>query len=58
MKRRAVLADTGPLYAAADPDDAHHKRAHQELQKLAREQYEVLVAYPRYSKPTRWCCFA
>ena len=46
MKRRAVLADTGPLYAAADPDDAHHKRAHQELQRLAREQYEVLVAYP------------
>ena len=46
MKRRAVLADTGPLYAAADPDDAHHKRAHHELQRLTREQYEVLVAYP------------
>ena len=46
MKRRAVLADTGPLYAAADPDDAQHKRAHQELQKLTRERFEILVAYP------------
>jgi predicted nucleic acid-binding protein len=46
VKSRAVLADTGPLYAAADPDDSHHKRAHQELQRLARERYEVLVAYP------------
>ena len=46
MKKRAVLADTGPLYAAADPDDSHHKRAQQELQRLARERYEVLVSYP------------
>jgi predicted nucleic acid-binding protein len=44
--KRAVVADTGPLYAAADPDDAHHKRAHRELQRLAREKREVLVAYP------------
>lgn len=46
MKQRVVLADTGPLYAAADPDDAHYKRASQELQRLAREKYEVVVAYP------------
>jgi predicted nucleic acid-binding protein len=46
MKLRAVLADTGPLYAAADPDDSHHKRARQELQRLTRERYEVLVSYP------------
>jgi predicted nucleic acid-binding protein len=44
--KRAVVADTGPLYAAADPDDAHHKRARRELQRLAREKREVLVAYP------------
>lgn len=43
---RAVLADTGPLYAAADPDDAHHKRAHRELSLLARDNVEVVVAYP------------
>jgi predicted nucleic acid-binding protein len=44
--RPAVLADTGPLYAAADPDDAHHERARQELRRLAREKREVVVAYP------------
>jgi predicted nucleic acid-binding protein len=44
--KRAVLADTGPLYAAVDPDDAHHERAHQELQRLAGDKREVLVAYP------------
>src|SRR5689334_17568756 len=44
--KRAVLADTGPLYASADPDDAHHKQAQQELRRLAKEKYEVVVAYP------------
>jgi predicted nucleic acid-binding protein len=42
----AVLADTGPLYAAADPEDAHHGRAHRELKRLAREKRDVVVAYP------------
>jgi predicted nucleic acid-binding protein len=41
-----VLADTGPLYAAADPDDAHHRRARRELRRLADENHEVIVAYP------------
>ena len=44
--RPAVLADTGPLYAAADPDDAHHKRARRELRRLADKNREVMVAYP------------
>jgi predicted nucleic acid-binding protein len=44
--RRAVIADTGPLYAATDPDDAHHKRARKELEQLSREKREVVVAYP------------
>jgi predicted nucleic acid-binding protein len=44
--RAAVLADTGPLYAAADPDDAHHKRARRELRRLADGREEVVVAYP------------
>jgi len=43
---RAVLADTGPLYAAADESDAFRARASQELERLARERREVLVAYP------------
>ena len=41
-----MLADTGPLYAAADPDDAHHKRARRELSRLAGGHQEVVVAYP------------
>lgn len=41
-----MVADTGPLYAAADPDDAHHRRAKRELSRLAGGQKEVVVAYP------------
>lgn len=43
---QAVLADTGPLYAAIDHDDAHHRRAQIELKRLARSGKEVLLAYP------------
>jgi predicted nucleic acid-binding protein len=42
----AVLADTGPLYAAADPRDAFHEQAVAEIRKLARERRRVVVAYP------------
>jgi len=42
----AVLADTGPLYAAVDPRDEFHKRAAQELGKLEGEKRRVLVVYP------------
>lgn len=44
--RRAVLADAGPLYAAADPDDTHHRRAQEDLRRLASEKRDVPVAYP------------
>jgi predicted nucleic acid-binding protein len=43
---RAVLADTGPLYAANDEGDEHHQRALRELKDLARERRDVLIAYP------------
>jgi predicted nucleic acid-binding protein len=43
---RGVLADAGPLYAAADEGDAHHNRARRELQKLEDERREIIVAYP------------
>jgi predicted nucleic acid-binding protein len=43
---RAVLADAGPLYAAADEGDAHHLRALRELKKLAADRRTVLVPYP------------
>ena len=41
-----VLADTGPLYAAVDPHDAHHQRALQELQQFARARQTVMVSSP------------
>jgi predicted nucleic acid-binding protein len=43
---RAVLADTGPLYAAIDSTDAQHHRAQQDLKRLAREGRAVIVACP------------
>jgi predicted nucleic acid-binding protein len=43
---RAVLADAGPLYAAADQSDEYHQRALRELEELTRKRREVLVAYP------------
>ena len=43
---RAVLADTGPLYAAVDPEDEHHKRALRDLHRLDAEQREIVVVYP------------
>ena len=42
----AVLADTGPLYAAVDPRDAFHEQAVAEIRKLARERRRVVVPYP------------
>ncbi len=43
---RAVLADTGPLYAAIDSDDKHHRRAQDDLKRLRRERRDVLLAFP------------
>lgn len=43
---RAVLADTGPLYAAVDPDDHYHGRAQKQLQALDNEGLSVVLTYP------------
>jgi predicted nucleic acid-binding protein len=43
---RAVLADTGPLFAAADEDDAEHERALRQIDDLDRDGRSVLVPYP------------
>ncbi len=44
--RRVVLADTGPLYAALDPNDQYHRRAQGELERLTHERRSVVIAYP------------
>ena len=44
--RGVVLADTGPLYAAQDPDDAHHRRSQDELARLRTQNLKVVVPYP------------
>lgn len=48
--RRSVLADTGPLYAAVDIDDSHHARAQDELARLGRERFQVVVLSPILSE--------
>lgn len=42
---RAVLADTGPLYAANDERDEHHERALRELEELSRDRRDILIPY-------------
>lgn len=42
----AVLADTGPLFAAADQDDADHERALRQIDELDRDGRIVLIPYP------------
>jgi len=44
--KRAVLADVGPLYAAAMAAMRTTSKRCQQLQKLARDRREVIVAYP------------
>ena len=41
-----MLADTGPLYAARDPDDTHHERSQRDLDRLEAQNLKVVVPYP------------
>ncbi|MBA2346344.1 MAG: PIN domain-containing protein [Rubrobacter sp.] len=43
--RNVVLADTGPLYAASDPDDSRHGRSLEEQERLEAEGLEMVVSY-------------
>ncbi len=42
---RAILADTGPLYAAAIASDQFHARAREELTRINRSALTVFVLY-------------
>jgi predicted nucleic acid-binding protein len=53
---RAVLADTGPLFAAVDPDDADHERAQHELKQLAREKRDVFLSFSTILETQYLCC--
>lgn len=44
--RRTVLVDTGPLYAAVDPDDQYHSRAQTELGRLRDGGWGIAITYP------------
>jgi predicted nucleic acid-binding protein len=43
--KAAVLADTGPLYALADPSDQYHVRATVELEAIAKRRFNIAVSY-------------
>ena len=43
---RAIIADTGPLYAAIDSDDQYHEQARADLKRIETNNLQVLVAYP------------
>ena len=44
--RGVVVADTGPLYAARDPNDDNHDRSQRDLRRLISQNLKVVVPYP------------
>jgi len=50
---RAVIADTGHLYAEVDQSDRYYGRAHSELAKINQEKLAVIVPYPIFLEAHR-----
>lgn len=46
LPKRAILTDTGPIYASLNPRDEFHVRAKAEGLKLEREGLTILVSAP------------
>ena len=44
--RNAILADTGPLYAALDPRDSRFEQAREDMERLNSERLSVAVSIP------------
>src|SRR3954453_1131699 len=42
---KALLADAGPLYALADPDDGLNSRAYAEWNRLSAEGFQLTVSW-------------
>jgi predicted nucleic acid-binding protein len=45
---RAILADTGALYALADSSDRYHQQSQAELDVINRDNLAIIVPYPVY----------
>jgi predicted nucleic acid-binding protein len=43
---RAIIADTGPLYAKVDQSDQYYARACSEVARINQEKLAVIVPYP------------
>jgi predicted nucleic acid-binding protein len=48
VKTRAIIADTGPLYAAIDKDDKYHQQSQQQLTQINQQKFVIFIPYPIY----------
>jgi predicted nucleic acid-binding protein len=50
---RAIIADTGPLYAEVDQSDQYHARSRSEIARINQEKLAVIVPYPIFLEAHR-----